>query len=79
LFEALSELSIVEQIWPGAANFLLLRVKDGPSVVSQLAERGIAVRPASSFPGLGPDHLRVAVRPASDCARLAAALKEIAA
>jgi histidinol-phosphate/aromatic aminotransferase/cobyric acid decarboxylase-like protein len=79
LFDALSELPIVQQIWPGAANFLLLRVKDGPAVVSQLAERAIAVRPASSFPGLGPDHLRVAVRPASDCARLVAALREIAA
>jgi histidinol-phosphate aminotransferase len=79
LFEALSQLPIVEQIWPGAANFLLLLVKDGPGVVSQLAERGIAVRPASSFPGLGPDHLRVAVRPAPDCARLVAALTEIVA
>jgi histidinol-phosphate/aromatic aminotransferase/cobyric acid decarboxylase-like protein len=79
LFEALSQLPIVEQIWPGAANFLLLLVKDGLGVVSHLAERGIAVRPASSFPGLGPDHLRVAVRPAPDCARLVAALREIVA
>jgi len=77
LFEALSQLPVVEQIWPGSANFLLLRVTDGPLVVSRLAERRIAVRPASSFPGLGPDHLRVAVRPARDNARLVAALAEI--
>jgi cobalamin biosynthesis protein CobD/CbiB len=45
--------------------------------VAQLAERGIAVRPASSFPGLGPGHLRVAVRADRDNARLVAALAEI--
>jgi histidinol-phosphate/aromatic aminotransferase/cobyric acid decarboxylase-like protein len=79
LFATLSALPAVERIWPGSANFLLLLVKDGPSVVSHLAARGIAVRPASSFPGLGPNHLRVAVRPAGDCARLVAALREVAA
>ena len=79
LFEALSRLPVVEQTWPGSANFLLLRVTDGPLIVSNLAERGIAVRPASSFPGLGPDHVRVAVRPDSDNARLVAALAEIEA
>jgi histidinol-phosphate/aromatic aminotransferase/cobyric acid decarboxylase-like protein len=77
LFEALSQLPVVEQIWPGSANFLLLRVSDGPLVVAHLAERGIAVRPASSFPGLGPGHLRVAVRADRDNARLVAALAEI--
>jgi adenosylcobinamide-phosphate synthase len=45
--------------------------------VAQLAERGIAVRSASSFPGLGPGHLRVAVRADRDNARLVAALAEI--
>jgi adenosylcobinamide-phosphate synthase len=45
--------------------------------VAHLAERGIAVRPASSFPGLGPGHLRVAVRADRDNARLVAALAEI--
>jgi histidinol-phosphate/aromatic aminotransferase/cobyric acid decarboxylase-like protein len=78
LRDALSELPFVEQIWCSSANFLLLRVKEGPVIVSELAARGIAVRPAETFPGLGTDHIRVAVRPAHDCQRLLAALWEIA-
>jgi L-threonine-O-3-phosphate decarboxylase len=64
------------RVWPSAANFLLLAVPAGEAVRSRLAERGIAVRPADSFPGLGPDHLRVAVRPAAQVTRLVTALTE---
>jgi len=45
-----------------AAPFLLLRVPDGPRVRDDLRRRGVAVRRADTFPGLTPDHLRVAVR-----------------
>ena len=38
------------------------------------AAAGVAVRRGDTFPGLGPDHIRVAVRPAPDAARLVAAL-----
>jgi histidinol-phosphate/aromatic aminotransferase/cobyric acid decarboxylase-like protein/adenosyl cobinamide kinase/adenosyl cobinamide phosphate guanylyltransferase len=62
--------------WPSAANFLLARVPDGESVHASLLARGIAVRPARTFPGLTPDHLRVTVRDEAANARLATALRE---
>lgn len=48
---------------PAAAPYLLLRVPDGERVRAALRRDGIAVRRADTFPGLTPDHLRVAVRP----------------
>jgi histidinol-phosphate aminotransferase len=60
--------------WPSAASFLLLRGPRGAELPARLRERGIAVRPAGTFPGLGPEHLRVAVRGPAEHARLAAAL-----
>lgn len=50
------------KVWPSAANFLLVRVPDGPRLREALLARGMAVRPAGTFPGLTPDHLRIAVR-----------------
>lgn len=63
-------------VWPAAANFLLVRVTDGPSVHAGLRERGVAVRP-STFPGLSRDHLRVAVRDAAAAGRLVEALTDV--
>jgi len=57
--------------WPSAANFVLL---ERPGGEAGLRERGIAVRPAESFPGLTPDHVRVAVRGPAEHEELAAAL-----
>ncbi|HVE96083.1 MAG TPA: Rv2231c family pyridoxal phosphate-dependent protein CobC [Pseudonocardiaceae bacterium] len=48
---------------PAAAPFLLLHVPRGQRIRAALADAGIAVRRADTFPGLTPDHLRVAVRP----------------
>lgn len=45
---------------PGHAPFVLVRV--GPHVWERLREAGFAVRSAASFPGLGPDWVRIAVR-----------------
>jgi histidinol-phosphate/aromatic aminotransferase/cobyric acid decarboxylase-like protein len=60
--------------WPSAANFLLAQVPEGERVHAALLERGIAVRPARSFPGLGPDHLRLAVRDPAANRRIVVAL-----
>lgn len=60
----------------GRAPFLLLRLPagEGEPTRAALREAGIAVRRGDTFPGLGPDHLRVAVRPAAQVARLTEAL-----
>jgi histidinol-phosphate/aromatic aminotransferase/cobyric acid decarboxylase-like protein/adenosyl cobinamide kinase/adenosyl cobinamide phosphate guanylyltransferase len=60
--------------WPSSANFCLIEVPDGPRVVRALREAGIAVRPAGSFPGLGPSHVRVTARGPAENARLVEAL-----
>lgn len=65
--------------WPSAANFVLVEVADGPAVVAALRTRAIAVRPAASFPGLGPGHLRLTARTPAENARLVAALAEAVA
>lgn len=78
LAHALAGLPCVRRVWPSAANFLLLEIENGRVVVERLAASGIAVRPASSFPGLGADHVRVAVRPRLDNERLVQALEAMA-
>ena len=66
-------------VLPGQAPFLLLRLGDGQGerVRGALRDRGIAVRRGDTFPGLGPDHLRVAVRDAGAVARLVDALSAV--
>ena len=65
--------------WPGAANFVLIEVADGPTVVAALRAQAIAVRPAASFPGLGPGHIRITARAPEENARLAEALAQAVA
>jgi histidinol-phosphate aminotransferase len=57
------------------ASFLCVRVPDGLRVREALRERGYAVRRGDTFPGLGPDWLRVAVR---DEATVTAFISELA-
>jgi histidinol-phosphate aminotransferase len=66
------------RVHDGAANFVLLEVaaRDGDRLAAALrARHGIAVRPAATFPGLGPQHLRITARGGDDDARLVAALR----
>jgi histidinol-phosphate/aromatic aminotransferase/cobyric acid decarboxylase-like protein/adenosyl cobinamide kinase/adenosyl cobinamide phosphate guanylyltransferase len=62
--------------WPSSVNFCLIEVPDGPRVAATLRRHGIAVRPAGSFPGLGPGHLRLTARDPAANARLLEALGE---
>ncbi len=64
------------RVWPSAANFCLVEVPEGRAVVAALRQRAIAVRPAESFPGLGPDHIRITARSAQENGLLADALQE---
>jgi histidinol-phosphate/aromatic aminotransferase/cobyric acid decarboxylase-like protein len=67
------------RVWPSDANFLLVEVPDGIGVATALYARGFAVRPASSFPGLTENHLRIAVRAAEENDELIAALTDVLA
>ncbi|OIJ25151.1 cobyrinate a,c-diamide synthase [Nocardioides luteus] len=58
---------------PSTASFVLAR--PGAGVRETLREQGIAVRRADTFPGLGPDWVRIAVRPEDPTDQLLAALR----
>lgn len=61
----------------GAANFVLVHVPqvDGVALARTLRERdGIAIRPAGTFPGLRPGHVRLTARGGEADANLLAAL-----
>jgi histidinol-phosphate/aromatic aminotransferase/cobyric acid decarboxylase-like protein/adenosyl cobinamide kinase/adenosyl cobinamide phosphate guanylyltransferase len=62
------------RIWPAAANYVLVRVRDGVAVTAKLREQQIAVRPAGTFPGLTSGDLRITARGPYDNERLAIAL-----
>jgi histidinol-phosphate aminotransferase len=67
----------VEVVGEPRSSFLLLRVPDGARIRLALRERGWAVRRGDTFPGLTPDHLRVAVRDPATSHAFAAALAEV--
>jgi histidinol-phosphate/aromatic aminotransferase/cobyric acid decarboxylase-like protein/adenosyl cobinamide kinase/adenosyl cobinamide phosphate guanylyltransferase len=62
------------RVWPGAANYVLVAVADGPAAVAALRGVGIAVRPAASFPGLDDRHIRITARDPASNARVVDAL-----
>jgi histidinol-phosphate aminotransferase len=57
------------------APFVLFRVPDGLDVRERLRGHGFAVRRGDTFPGLGPDWLRVAVRDGATSAAVLPALE----
>jgi len=66
-------------VLPGApqAPFVLIRVPDGTRVRSELRRRGFAVRRGDTFPGLGPDWLRIAVRGPATSESFSRSLREV--
>jgi histidinol-phosphate aminotransferase len=59
------------------APFVLIRVPNGGEVRNQLRGKGFAVRRGDTFPGLGPDWLRIAVRDAATSEAFADSLREV--
>lgn len=65
------------RVHAGAANFLLVALPDGDATALAhrlRAEHAIAVRPAATFPGLSPRHLRLTARGGEADAHLVATL-----
>ncbi|MEV0118282.1 Rv2231c family pyridoxal phosphate-dependent protein CobC [Streptomyces sp. NPDC050844] len=60
---------------PAEGPFILLRVPGAAALRERLRERGFAVRRGDTFPGLGAEWLRVAVRERATTDRLLAALR----
>jgi len=73
LVDFLAALPYLEGLWPGQANFVLIRVADGPALVRFLALRGVRVRDFDSQPSLR-NCVRLTVGSAADMQALRAAL-----
>jgi histidinol-phosphate aminotransferase len=71
---ALAALPGVE-VLPGVAPYLLLRVPVGTR--ERLRDKGVAVRRGDTFPGLGPEYVRVAVRAPAQTQVLVEALRAV--
>ncbi|GAA1838240.1 Rv2231c family pyridoxal phosphate-dependent protein CobC [Pseudonocardia ailaonensis] len=65
------------RVQPGVAPYLLLGLPAGQGnrIRETVRRTGIAVRRCDTFPGLGPDHVRVAVRAPERAAHLVEALR----
>ena len=75
LVRRLAELDAVRVCGPAEGPFVLLRVADAAGVRARLRERGFAVRRGDTFPGLGPEWLRSAVRDRRTTDRFVTALR----
>lgn len=67
---------VVQHVYPSDANFLLVKVTNGPLVTERLAESGIKVRDRSSVPGL-ENCVRMSVGTPQENDELVAALQKI--
>ncbi|HLR33017.1 MAG TPA: histidinol-phosphate transaminase [Fodinibius sp.] len=76
LRDQLEQVSLVREIHPSEANFLLVKVDRAPEVYKQLAARGIIVRYRGNEP-LCENTLRVTVGTADENKRLISALKQL--
>lgn len=62
---------------PAAGPFVLVRLPGAAGVRAGLRARGFAVRRGDTFPGLGPEWLRLAVRDRATTDRFTSALAEV--
>ncbi len=76
LERALLEMGV--EVSPGSqTSYLLCRVPGRPDVREALRDRGIAVRRGDTFPGLGAEHWRTAVRGPDETQTLIATLRDV--
>lgn len=71
------QLRDVEVVAEPRAPFVLVRVPGGAEVREALRQRGFAVRRGDTFPGLGSDWLRIAVRDPATSTAFVTALQEV--
>ncbi|UKY49445.1 Rv2231c family pyridoxal phosphate-dependent protein CobC [Streptomyces inhibens] len=74
LLARLGEFPQIRVAGPAAGPFVLIRLPGAEEVRAGLRARGFAVRRGDTFPGLGPDWLRLAVRDGATTDRFVAAL-----
>ncbi|MFG2190950.1 Rv2231c family pyridoxal phosphate-dependent protein CobC [Streptomyces sp. NPDC048639] len=77
LIARLAEFEGVHVCEPAAGPFVLLRLAGATAVRERLRELGYAVRRGDTFPGLGPDWLRLAVRDRGTTDRFVEALAKV--
>ncbi|NLG46929.1 Rv2231c family pyridoxal phosphate-dependent protein CobC [Gordonia sp. (in: high G+C Gram-positive bacteria)] len=77
LLARLAEIGVRPAV-PPESSYVLVRMRDGLAVKSRLRERGIGIRSCANFVGLGPDHLRIAVRSPEQIDVLIEALGDVA-
>ncbi|MDI9219870.1 histidinol-phosphate transaminase [Pantoea sp. EA-12] len=76
LFEQLSQLSMVQQVFPSETNYILARFTDSPKVFKTLWDQGIILRDQNKNPGLA-GCLRISIGTRKECERLIAALQAL--
>jgi threonine-phosphate decarboxylase len=69
-------------VWPGKANFLLVRVAGGWTALElqeALGKKGVLIRSCAMYPGLTAGDFRIAVRNREENERLLGAIREVCA
>ncbi|MFH8569868.1 Rv2231c family pyridoxal phosphate-dependent protein CobC [Streptomyces sp. NPDC017993] len=79
LLARLGEFPGIRAVGPAEGSFVLIRLPRAAAVRAGLRERGFAARRGDTFPGLGPDWLRLAVRDRATTDRFVTALAEVLA
>ena len=79
LVAGLGKLPRVTVAGPPTSGFVLIHVAGGEAVRHRLRASGFAVRRGDTFPGLGPDWLRIAVRDTATSDSFLAALETVLA